>query len=1502
MAATVERVDGDAHGPVEQPTPTEPTPTGSTAAGSTAAERGAGAGPRGPIPRLGAALTRIARRPRPATLLVLAALTVLSLLQRPGRVTFDTKLDLAVDPGAFLARALHLWNPEATFGELQNQAYGYLFPVGPYFVLTEAVGVPMWVAQRLWCALLLGAAFCGALLLARALGIGSEPARYIGAVSYALAPRMLTEIGPLSVEMLPAVLLPWVLLPLVTVHRLRSPRRAAALSGLAVFAMGGANAAMVLMALALPAIWLLTRRWTVDHVKLVGWWITSVLAATLWWIVPLLLLAGYSLPFIDYIESAANTTAPLSLFQVLRGTNQWIAYVVQGEPWWPAGFVLVDNPVLMAATTLVAGIGLLGLARRGLPERTFLLLAMLIGLALLTMGHVGPLGSPVAEPVRDLLDGPLAVFRNVHKFDPVLRLVLVLGFMHAVSTPLPVSLTPAVLWRRAQLGVAALLVVVVAAPAWTGTLRPGQGWTEVPRYWQEAAQWLAEQDASSRTLMLPATGFGEYEWGRTVDEPLQALATAPWAVRGQIPLGSEGNTRFMDAVSDVVNDGRGSPVLADYLARAGVRYLLLRNDIDRSSLTMPPVAVQHQALARSPGIRRVATFGPTGPVAPPAQLSTVDRDVDQPALEVYEVDRPMRRATLAPAADTVTVSGGPESVLPLMEQGLLAPDQPTVLAGDTDFAYPDRWVVTDGLRRRERNVGRVQGNLSQTLAPTDPVRQERPVLDVLPFGGEEHQTIAQYQGVRAVEASTAGGYADAFGESDPSLMPFAAVDGDRASLWRSSSFTGPVGEWLEVRLDTPRVFDIVTIEFADDLRIGWPVARIRITTDRGSIEHDVPEKGGPNLYPVFGGPSSTVRVTILAMRGGRETGNVAIRELTIPGVDASRLLRAPSDVGTQVPPVLSFTRGAQPRPACFGDPDQPAELSCDGALARVGEEPEGVDRRFRLTRPAVYGVAGTVLPRLGTQFWRNPSGLVVLPSSQLGGDPSLSPKMAFDGDPDTSWVADVVDPDPTFLVSWPDERTIDRISFTPSALGAANRPLSIKLRAGDEVRTVNVTERTSATFEPLVTTNVQISFQSADQSAFAGDGRRGLASVGLAELRIPALDDLVPDDSGLAGAGCGFGPVIEVDGKRYNTLVFGRAEDFAAYRPLRLLPCGELAEDGLTLRPGDHRVRALPTDQWVVHDLTLTPVGAQPTPDAGAGDRSLAVRSWGAAHRSLEVGGGAASYLVVPENANSGWVATLDGNTLTRARVDGWQQAWLVPAGAGGLVTLDFQPDRPYRAALLAGAIFVLLLVLLALIPARRRPHPAPLATDRGAAMAALAARQADHGQAGHGRAGHGRAVDTPAGDASPALAGGGHGTVVDTRARDATTVGALAGVGHTDAASAPAERRPGSVAPPASSSSWWGGAIAVVALLLVLGGPVPLIALFACLVLRRLWSSALPVVAVCGVVAAATIAVAGRLTGHGQDWAFGPWTQLSVFVAVAAVIAAFLYPTLDTPRHRPRT
>ena len=62
---------------------------------------------------------------------------------------------------------------------------------------------------------------------------------------------------------------------------------------------------------------------------------------------------------------------------------------------------------------------------------------------------------------------------------------------------------------------------------------------------------------------------------------------------------------------------------------------------------------------------------------------------------------------------------------------------------------------------------------------------------------------------------------------------------------------------------------------------------------------------------------------------------------------------------------------------------------------------------------------------------------------------------------------------------------------------------------------------------------------------------------------------------------------------------------------------------------------------------------------------------------------------MLPENANDGWRATLGGRELTPLRVDGWMQGYLLPAGDGGRVTMEFTPNRLYQAGLGIGGCWL---------------------------------------------------------------------------------------------------------------------------------------------------------------------------------------------------------------------
>src|SRR5262245_18589429 len=115
----------------------------------------------------------------------------LTLSRNVGEVVSDTKLDLVVNPWGFLRRATNLWDPLADFGRIQNQAIGYLLPMGPFFGITHSLGAPPWLTQRLWFAVLLSAGWEGCRRALLALGIGTRASRVVAAITYAAGPTVL---------------------------------------------------------------------------------------------------------------------------------------------------------------------------------------------------------------------------------------------------------------------------------------------------------------------------------------------------------------------------------------------------------------------------------------------------------------------------------------------------------------------------------------------------------------------------------------------------------------------------------------------------------------------------------------------------------------------------------------------------------------------------------------------------------------------------------------------------------------------------------------------------------------------------------------------------------------------------------------------------------------------------------------------------------------------------------------------------------------------------------------------------------------------------------------------------------------------------------------------------------------------------------------------------------------------------------------------------------------
>ena len=187
------------------------------------------------------------------------------------------------------------------------------------------------------------------------------------------------------------------------------------------------------------------RRW-----RLLGWWTLFTMLATAWWWLPLLLLGRYSVPFLDYIENATITTVPTDLARTLVGESDWVAYFAGID--FQAGQQLVSTPFLMLDAAVVVALGLVGIALRDNPHRRFLTLGLLTGLVLVGFGYAGDLSGFFAADRAEALDGVLAPLRNLHKFDVVLRIPLVLGLAHAMAVLPKLLRSPGVARRQPRRG------------------------------------------------------------------------------------------------------------------------------------------------------------------------------------------------------------------------------------------------------------------------------------------------------------------------------------------------------------------------------------------------------------------------------------------------------------------------------------------------------------------------------------------------------------------------------------------------------------------------------------------------------------------------------------------------------------------------------------------------------------------------------------------------------------------------------------------------------------------------------------------------------------------------------------------------------------------------------------------------------------------------------------------------------------------------------------------
>ena len=508
----------------------------------------------------------------------------------PGKVAADTKQYLYLDPARMLSRAASMWDPHIGMGTVTHQNIGYLFPMGPYFWSLDKIGVPDWVAQRLWLGSILFFAGVGVLYLLRTFGVRG-PGVVVAALAYMFTPYTLDYSARISVLLLPFAALPWLIG--LTRKALRDGGWLyPAIFALVVQVIGGVNATALIFAGVGPVLWI-AYAWLVEHE--VDWrralgvtfriGVLTVLTS-LWWIAGLEMQGTYGLDILKYTETVRAVATASFPNEILRGLGYWFFY--GGDrigPWVESASQYTQRPAVLIAGYGLVVVSLLAAGVVRWRHRLFFVALLVVGMVIAVgpspYAHPTPLGA-VFKAFANSSSAGLAL-RSTARAVPlvVLALTVLLGLgLNAAVRSLRRRGHPAI--GAALIGVVVVLIAVNMPALFNGTFygknleRP----EHVPAYWTAATKYLDARGGATRVLEEPGIDFAAYVWGNTVDPITPGLMDRPYVARELIPYGTAGTADLLNAFDLRFQAGVADPAgVAPLLRRMGIGDVVLRNDI-----------------------------------------------------------------------------------------------------------------------------------------------------------------------------------------------------------------------------------------------------------------------------------------------------------------------------------------------------------------------------------------------------------------------------------------------------------------------------------------------------------------------------------------------------------------------------------------------------------------------------------------------------------------------------------------------------------------------------------------------------------------------------------------------------------------------------------------------------------------------------------------------------------------------------------------------------------
>ena len=1275
------------------------------------------------------------RRPTTGVVALLATLAYLpALTAAPGKMPADSKLYLYLDPGRFLGDAASTFDARQFAGWVPHQHISYLWPAGPWFWFFETIGVPDWIAHRLWIGSLMLAAGLGVRWCSRILEL-SPVAAATAAVVYQLSLYVLPYVSRTSVMLLPWAGLGWIVALTVRASRRRSWADPA-LIALVVLTVGAVNATALAMIVPAPVLWLLHETWR----RALPWRDAIVVATrtgllslgvSAWWVVMLIVQGRDGVDVLPYSESLADVSLTATSTEVWRSLGYWLFYVRD-----PAAATTTESLRYLTSTpAIVVSFALpicclIALVFVRWPHRRFAGLLVVTGAMLAVGVHPVDDRSPLMRVLAGSDDAGLALaLRSSTRAIPVMMLGLALAAGALVTAVRRLELRGVAADRLAAAAIGALALVNVPG-LWTGAwVDPALEREEhPPDAWLDAAAELDASGSAGRVLQVPGAEFGAFRWGYTVDQPLPGLTEKPLITRDLLPLGSPGAMDLLYALDDRIQDNTlEAESIAPVARLLGADTVWVTGDaaFDRFRTARP--AVVADALAAAPGLERATPFGDATvnrpDVAMTDERSLADQRVGTPLAPVilHRVEQP--GAVVRARPSSVIVSGSGAGLVDAAASGVLTDDAAVRYSASIDeseldaaLAEAGHLVVTDTNRDRARHWRGSQDThgFTESAGRGSDVLREVPSDQRLPVFTDEtaaSQTVSQQEGPVRASASS---YGEPFAYL-PEHRPVMAIDGDSTTSWLVGEHGDPIGEFIRLTFEQP--------EAPRHLRLLQPDAPRRITavtviardadgsetTTTASLDdRSVVAPGQTVELPP---DTRDVDVVIDAVGGGSPgtagaVAAVGFAEMLHGVAPTVEVIRPPHDalarLGGDVDLTLVLTRlRADPMDRWRDDP-----------------EPDLI-RAFELgdARSFQADVTVRIDPRASDESLARLFGWPAVATSRLTGSIRSAGVSAVDGALDTAWVTAFDSAVGSTLSVEGVAEPVTQLTVHP-AVGEFSALRQLVVAAGDDRRTLDMpaggTEAATFVLEPplpagpLDITITEIEPATTIDRRF---GDRVELPAAIAEIEIPGLEPSAPVGATPVDVPCT--PLLAIDDVVVEASLVASDPGWSDGRALT----AEVCSGAIGLDAGEHTVHggSAPAP-FVVDRVTLrgeaagrTGIDRAPNAtqvDAGRFDRSIEVSN-------CDDG----CWLVLGEGYSTRWRARLgDVDLGDPTMVDGGFNGWWIEPGRGTrTVTARWTSQGQLDAAIAVSAASALLALGLLV---RSRFRPAPVRTHRDAVPA----------------------------------------------------------------------------------------------------------------------------------------------------------------------------------------